>query len=88
MKHWMFNCNEVSKKVSESMDRNLPLYQRMLIRMHLMMCKYCARFKKQLLALRKLSRYSELAAGSLDTALGLSSESKARIKDAMKSALS
>ena len=70
------------------MDRKLPLRERILIRMHLMMCKYCTRFRKQLLMIRDLSKLTDLPGDSLDPAFALQSESKARIKDAMKSALS
>jgi hypothetical protein len=59
MGHWMFNCNEVSKKVSESMDCVLPFHQQMMIGFHLQMCKYCARFRDQLLLIRKAIRTEE-----------------------------
>ena len=56
MKHWMFRCKDVSHKVSQSMDAALPFHQRMAIWMHLLMCRYCYRFRSQLMTLRKLSR--------------------------------
>jgi len=59
MAHWMFNCNEVSQKVSKSMDRVLPFHQQMMLRLHLQMCKYCARFRDQLLLIRKALRTVE-----------------------------
>jgi hypothetical protein len=59
MVNWMFNCNEVSQKVSESMDRVLPFHQQMMIRFHLQICKYCARFRDQLLLIRKALRAEE-----------------------------
>jgi len=43
------------------MDHKLPLYQRMLIRMHILMCKYCSRFQRQLLLLREFSRNPQLS---------------------------
>lgn len=48
------NCQKISRMVSDSMDRKLPLYQRLGIRMHLLMCKYCYRYRKQLFFLRKV----------------------------------
>ena len=42
--HWMFSCKDVSQLLSESMDRGLPFYQRILMRMHLLMCKYLSCF--------------------------------------------
>ena len=41
------------------MDRALPLHQQMMIRFHLLMCKYCARFRDQLLLIRKALRTGE-----------------------------
>ena len=87
MKHWMFNCEDVSKRVSESLDRKLPLHHRAMIRMHLMMCKYCWRFRKQILILRDLSQMTDLPGESLDPAFALSTEARARIKNTMNSAL-
>lgn len=40
MKLWMFRCQDVSQKVSQSMDASLPLSHRLAVRMHLMMCRY------------------------------------------------
>ena len=53
MNHWMFRCNDVSQKVSQSMDDDLPLHQRMAIWIHLLMCRYCLRFRNQMKQLRK-----------------------------------
>jgi len=80
MKHWMFRCNKVSQKVSQSMDAALPFHQRMAIWMHLLMCRYCLRFQNQLKTLRKLSRtiaYDPAVTLSLGT---LSDEARERIK--------
>lgn len=56
MKMWIFNCREVSRLVSESMDREMSLGQRLGIRFHLLMCRYCARFGQQLKRIRILVR--------------------------------
>jgi len=53
MNNWMMKCEEVSKLVSQSLDRRLPLHQRIGIRLHLMMCKLCTQNFHQLLDLRK-----------------------------------
>ena len=79
----MFNCKEVSKKVSESLDRILPLHERMMITIHLWMCKYCNRFKNKLLILRNAVRQQELPAEDSDVASSLSEETRERIKQAM-----
>ncbi len=59
MHHWMGNCKKVTQMVSESLDRKLPLHQRMGIRVHLFMCKFCSRYRKQLLILREVMRLQE-----------------------------
>ena len=59
MHHWMGNCKKVTQMVSESLDRKLPLHQRMGIRVHLLMCKFCSRYRKQLLILGEVMRLQE-----------------------------
>jgi predicted anti-sigma-YlaC factor YlaD len=68
-------CKEISKLVSESLDRKLPLRQRMGVRMHLMMCSMCRAYEKQTLLLRKAVR----TYGRSDNEK-LPEESKQRIK--------
>ena len=80
----MFCCKDVSQKFSESLDRKLPLHERMLIRMHQLMCRYCARFGRQLLLLRELSRSDQLTGVTQKSAPGLSPDARARIKSALK----
>lgn len=53
---WMLHCDKVSKYVSDSMDRDLSFWQKMGVRMHVLMCSHCARFTEQLHLIRKLSR--------------------------------
>jgi hypothetical protein len=50
----MLTCKEVSKLVSDSLERDLPFRQRLGVRMHLMMCSMCRTYKKQTLFLRDL----------------------------------
>ena len=56
MKMWMFNCRHIARLVSESMDRKLPPGRRLGVRFHLLMCRHCARYKKQLQLMRRLIR--------------------------------
>ena len=82
----MFNCKDVSLKVSESLDRNLPLYERMLIRIHMMMCRYCARFQQQLFLVRQIARYAEPLENVTEDSVKLSEDARARLKQTLKSA--
>jgi hypothetical protein len=82
--HWMFNCKEVSQIVSEGMDRKLPLHQRFFIRMHLMMCKYCSRFRSQLYLMRKVCRSAQISPSDSDDSPALSQEALERIKRSLQ----
>ncbi len=84
MSHWMFNCKDVSMMVSESMDRKLPLHRRLLITAHLLMCKYCNRFKKQLLILRSATGLNDFDEEDLGRPHSLSKDTRDRIKQAMR----
>jgi thioredoxin-related protein len=88
MQHWMFNCRDISQKVSESMDRSLPLHHRMLITVHLLMCQYCNRFKQQMMSLRNAVRLNDLPQDETDPTISLSKETRNRIKQSLKSRLS
>ncbi len=87
MGHWMFNCNEVSQKVSESMDRVLPSHQHMMIRFHLQMCKHCARFRDQLQLIRKAIRTEEAPDEELKPSESFFSEPRERIKQTLRDQL-
>lgn len=84
MKHWMFRCSDVSQKVSQSLDVSLPFHHRMAVRMHLLMCCYCARFRRQLLMLRKTSRHVDSEPSGSEAPCKLSQETKERIKKALR----
>ena len=84
MKHWMFRCSDVSQKVSQSLDISLPFHHRMAIRVHLLMCRCCARFQRQLIMLRTLSRHVDGHPSTKATPAKLSNETKQRIKKALR----
>lgn len=82
MSHWMFNCQSVAEKISQSMDRRLPLHQRLAIGMHLAMCRCCPWVRRQLQLLRDLGRREE-GPGQGPEAEGLSQEARRRIKQSL-----
>jgi len=84
----MFSCKDVSQLISESMDRTLPFYQRVLMRLHLLMCKYCARCKEHFEAIRTASCHEELNGNELDASRKLSRDGKERLKKFLKNHLS
>ena len=83
MSHWMFNCKDVSQRVSEAMDRSLPLHHRMMITIHLMMCKYCTRFKQQLLAMRDACRLDDLYGEDCEHIHDLAEAARDRLKQSL-----
>ena len=86
--HWMYSCKDVSELLSKSMDRSLPFYQRMLMQLHLLMCKYCSRVKEHFEALRTASRNEKLHGNDLDKSRALSHDGKERLKKFLKNHLS
>jgi len=75
-----FTCQEITRLVSESMDRTLPLIQKIKIRIHLGICKYCARFEKQVRFLRTICRKQE----ELPPETTLSAQARDRIRHALR----
>jgi hypothetical protein len=45
-------CKEVSALLIAREDRELPLAERVALRLHLAMCEACPRFERQLLTMR------------------------------------
>jgi len=78
----MLSCKDVTRLISESMDHSLPFGKRFGVRLHLLICTFCARYERQLLLIRETVR--RLAA--IDDAYGalagesLSEEAKERIR--------
>lgn len=66
----MLTCKETARLVSESLDRKLSLWQRMNLRLHLMMCGACSAYRGQVRALNRLvrMRFSGAATDSRDDA--------------------
>ena len=80
MRHWIFSCKQVTGMISESMDSKLSLSQRMGIRFHLMMCKLCTRYQKQLHFIRETFRSGGDTGKSSALSSGLSPAGRTRIK--------
>ena len=70
--------------VSESLDHKLPLHQRAMIKTHLMMCRYCFRFKNQLDLIRLICREDTTPLDDRDPPVSLTTEACERIKSKIK----
>lgn len=48
----MLSCKQASQLVSQSLERKLSRRERLALRMHLWICKYCRRFSQQIKTIR------------------------------------
>ena len=80
-------CEEVTQLVSESMDRKLPLGKRLAMHVHFMGCRFCRRFRRQLLLIRKAGQQYKNSVGEEQdqSEHSLSPEAIERIKQSLKS---
>jgi hypothetical protein len=83
----MLSCKDVTQLLSEAMDRSLPLGKRIGVRFHLLICKFCVRYERQLLQIRETVRRlvgtEETAGGTLGEPL--SEGAKERIRRSLLS---
>jgi hypothetical protein len=49
----MLSCKEVTRLVSQGLDRRLPFGRRVQLRVHLAICDGCTNFRKQMDFLRR-----------------------------------
>lgn len=52
----MDSCRKITQLVSEGLDRELSLGERLRIRFHLALCRGCNNFERQMKAIRGFSR--------------------------------
>ena len=76
-------CKETSLLVSQSLDRKLPWGERVAVRLHLLVCETCKRFKRQIEFLRTAVRQGAEKLEEAST-LKLSAPARQRIKRALR----
>ncbi len=76
----MLTCLEVSRLVSDAMERDLPLVARVRVRMHQLLCPPCSHYEDQVQLLRKTARqlYRHVTEG-VEGSIRLSDEARGRI---------
>lgn len=82
---WIVTCKETSLLASRALDERLPFADRLAMRMHLAICKNCARFSQQLQEMRRLFRVETGADEAV--APGLTPEARRRIETEMQKKL-
>jgi hypothetical protein len=76
------SCREIVGLISEDLDCPVPLGTRFKIRVHFLICKWCERYRRQLLFMRNaIRRHPDRLAGAEPPtdSPGLSPEARARI---------
>ncbi len=85
----MLTCKETARLISEGLDRKLSLWQRMNLRLHLMMCGACSAYRRQVETLNRIvrRRFDESADDATTTtpdAPGCPDEAKRRIAESLR----
>jgi hypothetical protein len=78
------SCREATRLQSEAMDRPLRLRQRLGLRIHLFLCKWCRRYGRQIGFLRSVAQEREKH-GEILPQQTLRHEAKERMKERLKS---
>ena len=76
----MITCEEAEKLISESMDHKPLFWERINLKMHILMCKVCPTYMRQLHLLRQIVRKWASNAATFFSDKSLSGESKSRMK--------
>ncbi len=79
-------CKDMTRLLSESMDRSLPLMIRVTMRLHILICKWCKLYQHQLLFVRNAIQHHPDKLNGSDTfpPIGPSSEAEKRLKEALR----
>lgn len=80
-------CRDMSRLLSDAMDRDLPFHMRARMRLHLLTCVLCERYKDQLHLIREALRKDDAGMEDKGSAKKpcLSAEAKERIQRALDS---
>lgn len=80
----MLSCKEATKLISESLDKPLSFRQRVWVTVHVLMCRFCSRYQRQLALMRlALNRLAKDEGDVLDTMSedSLRPEARERMKE-------
>ena len=79
------NCKQAVLLQSEGIERELPFFQRLGLRLHLLVCKWCRRYQRQVSFLRGNEAHSSEPMRMASSG-PLSAEARERIKRVLEAA--
>ena len=69
----MLSCKDITENANQYLDRELPFFTRLKVKIHLRMCQHCDRYVKQLQttirALGKMNRQEPVDDATVDSVL-------------------
>jgi hypothetical protein len=84
----MLSCKEATRLVSEKLDRELPFRQRLGLRLHVLMCRGCSWYARQVTMLDRVVGEHYRYGQTVEKAAQLSEEIRQRIKASLRAATS
>ncbi len=75
----MLNCKQASLLASRAIDAKLPFWERNMLKIHLLLCRSCANFTRQLDFLQKALHRS-----GIDSDFRLPDEARQRISSTLR----
>jgi hypothetical protein len=80
-------CRAMVPVMSESLERRLGLVERTKLRLHLLVCAWCARYLKQIKLLKQAVSQREFSANGEASPLKLTDEARRRISDSLRNSM-
>ena len=80
----MLDCKQTSQLISQSLDRSLTLRERLSLKLHLLICKYCKQFSQHMQTIRVALKQMISSIESNDS-IEMPSEAKSRILQSIES---
>lgn len=80
----MPSCKDYVPVLSESLDRELSLYKKIIVKLHLATCPACVRYLKQIRFVREASQRCGKNILETEPDVRLSDETRERLKNILK----
>jgi hypothetical protein len=73
-------CNDTTELISENMDHSISVFKRLRMGFHLVLCKFCRKYKAQLETLKKMTLGLDKEVSDTAPQATLKPDSKERLK--------